>query len=273
MAIKLGQIETRVIDCHTHVFPRALAPRVIERFLNLSPTEVFSDGTAQGWLEHMDSSGVDISLLLSVPTKPNQVETVNDFLRPFLTSNRFIPFASVHPKHPDPVGVIRRASKDGFKGIKLHPLMQDFKPQDPRMFAAYDAAIEEDMVILFHAGAGMDYDAIRGSKADFDAFFDKYDYGKVVTAHLGGRHNFQDFPEFKTGWPGYIDISFSLGMMPDEYLVDLIRDFGIDNVLYGSDGPWRSESRDLAMLAEIGLSELELEKILYGNAARLLGLN
>ncbi len=272
MTIRLADSETKVIDSHAHVFPDALAPHVIEVFLKLFPTEVFADGTVSGWLDHMDHSGVDKSVILSVPTKPSQVDSINDFLRPLIKHERFIPFASVHPNHDDPVGVIRKAAEDGFKGIKLHPLLQVFKPQEKRMFPIYDAAIEEDMVILFHAGAGMDFDDIRGSKSDFDEFYQQYDYHRAVLAHLGGRANFQDYPDFKQGWPGYIDLSFSLGMMPDDYLVALVRDYGIDRVLYGSDGPWRSESRDLEMLTALDFNDQELQKMFYCNAAQLLGL-
>jgi predicted TIM-barrel fold metal-dependent hydrolase len=269
MSIALSTGMTPLIDFHAHVFPHALAPRVLSQFLRY-PIEVFSDATVEGWLAHMEQSGVEQSVLLSVPTRPAQVQSVNDFLTPFIGHERLIPFAGVHPEHEDPVGVIRRARESGFKGIKLHPLMQDFKPQERRMLPLYKAAIEEGMIILFHAGAGMDYDDIRGSRSDFEAMFELCDYDRMVFAHLGGRPNFQQFPEFKTGWPGYLDLSFSLGLMPDDYLVGLVRDFGTDRVLFGTDGPWRSESHDIAYLTQIGFTEEELRAILHDNAARLL---
>ncbi|MDR3053170.1 MAG: amidohydrolase family protein [Coriobacteriales bacterium] len=271
MSIIVGQHTTPIIDFHVHVYPDALAARVVKAFSRF-PIEIFADATVAGWLAHMDQSGVEKSVLLSVATKPSQVETVNDFLRPFLGHERFIPFAGVHPEHKDPVGVIRQAAEDGFTGIKLHPIMQNFKPQEKRLRPLYDAAIEEGLIIVFHAGAGMDYDAIRGSKEDFDALLAQYDYERFVFAHLGGRPNFQKFPEFKSGWPGYLDLAYSVGFMPDEYLLALIRDFGSNRILFGTDGPWQSEAENIARLKTIGLSEQELADILYNNAARLLNI-
>jgi len=63
-----------------------------------------------------------------------------------------------------------------------------------------------------------------------------------------------------------------MGLMPDDYLVALVRDFGTQRVLFGTDGPWASEQRDLDYLKGIGFSDQELCDILYNNAAGLLGL-
>jgi predicted TIM-barrel fold metal-dependent hydrolase len=267
----LSSGQTPVIDFHVHVYPDALAPRVLASFLKY-PIKAYSDGTANGWLTCMDDCGVETSVLLSVPTRPAQVEPANRFLAQFLDNSRLIPFAGVHPECDDAVGIIRQAAEQGFSGIKLHPLMQHFKPQERRMFPLYDAAIAEGLVVVFHAGAGMDYDDIRGSKQDFDELFERYDYDRFVVAHLGGRPDFQAFPAFKDGWPGYLDLAFSLGLMPDDYLVNLVRSFGVDRVLFGTDGPWHGLAEDLASVLSVGFSDEELRAMLYGNAARLLGL-
>jgi predicted TIM-barrel fold metal-dependent hydrolase len=262
-----------VIDFHTHVYPEALAPRVVKLFTEDFPINVYGDGTLDGLRAQMRASGVATSVVLPVPTKPQQVESCNRYLEPLLDSDgSLVPFLGVHPDYEGAAELVHRGAERGYKGIKLHPIMQGFKPQEPRMWPIYDAAIEEGMIILFHAGAGMDYDAIRGSKEDFDRFFDRYNYNRVVLAHLGGRPNYQDFPAFKTGWPGYIDVSYSLGMMPDDYLVALARDFGTTRVLFGTDSPWHGQAQDLAAIRAAGFTQAELDDILYNNAAQLLGL-
>ncbi|MDR1713285.1 MAG: amidohydrolase family protein [Coriobacteriales bacterium] len=284
MTIQLTTGPTPVIDFHVHVYPEKLAPRVMAAFSKF-PILIGTDGTVAAWLAHMDAAGVDKSVLLTVPTKPAQVVAANDFLRPLLYHDRFIPFAGVHPACEDAAGIVRRAAREGFRGIKLHPIMQGFKPQDARMFPIYDAAIDAEMVILFHAGAGMDFDAedkpmsttnaARGTLADFAALFAQRDYGqyqRFVFAHLGGRPNFQQFPDFKRGWPGYLDLAYTMGLMPDEHLLALARDFGCDRILFGTDGPWADEQRDLDYLLHIGFDDDELRGILYNNAAQLLGL-
>jgi aminocarboxymuconate-semialdehyde decarboxylase len=47
---------------------------------------------------------------------------------------------------------------------------------------------------------------------------------------------------------------------------------GIDNVMYGTDYPCWDPATALALLAEIGLSPADQEKLFYGNARRILGL-
>jgi aminocarboxymuconate-semialdehyde decarboxylase len=48
--------------------------------------------------------------------------------------------------------------------------------------------------------------------------------------------------------------------------------YGIDNVMYGSDYPCWDPKTALALIDEIGLSELEKEKLFNRNARRILGL-
>jgi len=48
--------------------------------------------------------------------------------------------------------------------------------------------------------------------------------------------------------------------------------FGIDNVMYGTDYPCWDPAACLPLLAEIGLSKDDQEKLFYRNARRILGL-
>ena len=48
--------------------------------------------------------------------------------------------------------------------------------------------------------------------------------------------------------------------------------YGIDHVMYGSDYPCWDPATALALIEEIGLPDADLEKLLYRNALRILGL-
>jgi len=48
--------------------------------------------------------------------------------------------------------------------------------------------------------------------------------------------------------------------------------YGIDRVMYGSDYPCWDPATALALIEEIGLSDADLDKLLYRNAQRILGL-
>ena len=48
--------------------------------------------------------------------------------------------------------------------------------------------------------------------------------------------------------------------------------YGIERVMYGSDYPCWDPATALALIQEIGLPDADLEKLLYRNAQRILGL-
>lgn len=264
----------RIIDAHTHCWADALAPRVVELFQAtlITSAVAYFDGTIAGLINHMDECGIERSVVLPVATKPKQVDVINDWLAPFIQSDRIIPFCAIHPDTPNKKEVIENAAAKGFKGVKLHPLNQVFYPQEERLWPIYEACIENDMVITFHAGAGMDLPAVRGSKEDFDAYFDRYPYEKTVLAHLGGTRTLYDNPEVLEGRPGYIDLAYFIGKIDDKALVDTCRAHGTKRVLFGTDSPWSSQRLDTEHLLKIGFTQEELEDILYDNAARLFGV-
>lgn len=182
----------------------------------------------------------------------------------------------VYPWMDDPVGEIRRCAELGFKGLKLHPVNQHFRMSDPRMFPIYRAAIEEGLVLLFHTGSGIDYPTVGPdwdcSTSEIERFFDKFPYERTVLAHLGGAMDFHHFPEIHPEWPGYMDTAFELGHKPNEFILEAIRSFGVDRILFGTDSPWEDTADFLTRIAHMGLTEEEQRAILYDNGARLLGL-
>lgn len=266
-----------IVDVHCHVWPEALAPRVHAKFTEVADKigkfELSTDCTIDGLRRHMSASGVAKAILLPVSTKPSQVEPINAELEPLLDDGQLLPFATVHPDCDDPVGVVRRVAEAGFPGIKLHPYDQGFWPHEKRMFPIYDAIAEEGLYVLFHAGptGGDIYD--RRLTYGFDVYFDHCPYEKTILAHLAGTMGMQEVPDdIDYERPGYVDLAFTLGIMPDDVWLDLVHRFGVERVLYGSDSPWRSEADDLEHIAHVGLTEQELRLILSGNAHRLFGL-
>jgi len=63
--------------------------------------------------------------------------------------------------------------------------------------------------------------------------------------------------------------SFALGA---EGWRDIIRYFGVDRVMFGSDFPMWDPGKEAALLRSAGLNEDEMEKIFSKNAQKYLGL-
>ena len=85
----------------------------------------------------------------------------------------------------------------------------------------------------------------------------------------------------------YIDTAFSLGrftplndgyyssdeecmMLHSDEFVRMIRAFGAERVIFGTDSPWASQSECVNMMKNLPLNEREKELIFSGNALSLL---
>jgi predicted TIM-barrel fold metal-dependent hydrolase len=79
-------------------------------------------------------------------------------------------------------------------------------------------------------------------------------------------------------WPGHVyhDISWIgqafAGGPFEEQFVWLMRQVGLDRVLYGSDWPQCDPAESLAAARSLGLTDAEQEQLLYSTAAELLRL-
>ncbi|MCX8007904.1 MAG: hypothetical protein N3B11_07345, partial [Coriobacteriia bacterium] len=70
-------VERRVIDFHTHVFPDELAERALAQMMDRTHMRAFYDGTLSGLYGSMERSGVAVSVLAPVATRPSQVSSIN----------------------------------------------------------------------------------------------------------------------------------------------------------------------------------------------------
>lgn len=56
-----------------------------------------------------------------------------------------------------------------------------------------------------------------------------------------------------------------------EQFLRMVKSFGAERILFGTDSPWADMAESLELVRESGLAASELEAVLGGNAARLLG--
>lgn len=261
----------RVIDFHTHAFPNALAPAAIAALEAQGDITAHYDGTIGGLIETMDHAGIDISVVQPVATKPSQVPSINDWAAS-LASDRIVPFGSMHPDLEDPRAEVARMAAIGLKGFKMHPEYQEFEPHEQRMERVYEAAAEHGMVVLFHAGGDIAFDTTRGTPSSFASVLDRWPGLHAVLAHLGGFREWPGVSEHLAGRDVMLDTAYTLGHLPDEEFVAIVRAHGAGRVMFGSDGPWTDPARELDHMHSLGFSEDELDAILGRNAELLLGL-
>ena len=278
-----------IIDMHTHTFPAKIAQSTLEKLSAASHTHPFTDGTQEGLLRSMAGAGVDRSVVLPVATAPRQVEHINDSSAKINErSGALLSFGCMHPDFQGWREELARVKALGLKGIKLHPVYQGADFDDPRFLRILDRAGELGLLVTTHAGDDIGFPgAVHCSPEMVRRAVEQVGPVKLILAHMGGWRNWGRVLEQLPGLPVYLDTSFSTGRMtpidghysPQELelldeaqFMELVRAFGPDRVLFGSDSPWSSQKESVDWLRALPLAEEEKAAILGGNAARLLGL-
>ena len=67
-----------------------------------------------------------------------------------------------------------------------------------------------------------------------------------------------------------IDTAFSFEYLGEENFVRMIKRFGSERVLFGTDSPWSSQTESVEKIKLLPLTDSEKEKILYSNAKRII---
>lgn len=261
------------IDIHTHAFPDGLAKRAIQSLEAAASWKSVGPGTIKGLIKSMDRADIDISVICNIATKPDQAEAILGWCRE-IDTDRIIPLPSVHPKTEDLSGWVKRIADEGFHGIKLHPMYQDFPADDPAMDEFYAAVRDEGLMVTLHCGKDIAFpeDDDRAAPRRFANLIERFPGLKLVCTHMGGWKDWDQVEEHLIGKDVYLETSFSLMFLEASRAADMIIRHGTDKVLLGSDWPWADQGEEIERIRNLGLDEKATDGILWSNAARLLGL-
>jgi uncharacterized protein len=193
-----------------------------------------------------------------------------------------IPFASVDPlEGPDAVVLLRHLAACGARGLKLHPSLQAFAPNDRDWYPLYEAASELGLPTVFHTGQtgiGAGLPGGRGIKLRYsdpmlidDVAADHPDL-TIILAHPSVPWQDAAISIATHKANVYIDLS---GWSPKYFPPQLVRAAnGLlrQKVIFGSDYPVITPDRWLDDFAALDIKPEVRPLILKDTAARLLGL-
>lgn len=194
-----------------------------------------------------------------------------------------IPFGSVDPrKGPEAVNRARRlVTEYGVKGLKLHPSLQDFVPNDEAYYPLYEAMEELGTVVLFHTGQtgiGAGLPGGRGIKLRYsdpmllDDVAADFPTLSIVMAHPGVPWTDSAISVATHKANVHMDLS---GWLPKYFPAQLIRQISTllrRKVLFGSDFPVITPDRWTQSFDELTVKDEAKPLIMKDNAIRLLGL-
>jgi len=194
----------------------------------------------------------------------------------------FVGFGSVDPhKGERAVAELDQVRELGLKGIKLHPSLQAFNPEDERFWPLYARCQELGLICLFHTGTsgiGAGMPGGQGIRLDYarpihlDAVAATFPELRIIAAHFGFPWHLEMLAIALHKTNVFIDIS---GWAPRYIPPEVVREMKgrlQDRFLFGSDYPFIQPSRCLDELGELGLSAEATQKLLVENGKRLLGL-
>jgi len=264
-----------IIDFHTHIFPDHIAERTIKYLEEECNSKACTNGTLDALKKSMKEGGIDISVVLPVATKPSQFDTVNSFASSITGKDGIISFGGIHPDNEDFSQKLKKIKELGLKGIKLHPDYQKTFIDEPKMVDLIRQAVLLDLIVVVHAGLDIGLPDPVHCPPDRTANMLKqidYENARIVLAHMGGYAMWDDVEKYLLGKNVWFDTSFCLGKMDDGQFVRIIRNHGVERILFATDSPWSDQKATVNYIKRVGLSENELESILHKNAESLLGI-
>jgi uncharacterized protein len=182
------------------------------------------------------------------------------------------PFGSVHPRKKRVKEKLEEQLHIGARGIKLHPQLQLFMPGAPEAAAIYKFAAKERIPVIWHCGpVGIELKRALPfvHVAGYEQPLAEHPNTTFLLGHAGALSCAEAVALQRRYKNAYLEVScISLAQMRD-----VVRDADPDRIVYGTDWPFYHHSLALAKVLIATEDNLPLrKKILYDNAARLLGL-
>ena len=288
-----------IIDFHTHTFPDKIAEAAVDKLKHAAHMESYRNGTENSLRESMREADIDISVVLPVATYPEQAIKINNSVIEKFSDGvnaGLLSLGAIHPHTEGAEAELERLKSAGIKGIKIHPLYQDTDLDDESYIRILKKCAELELLVVTHAGLDIGVPGEARATPQMSArAIEKVNSGsdpelKIVLAHMGGWFNWNETAKVLKGLPFFADTAFSFGdiepikgeedvfiekyrhMLKADELRDLIREYGTDRVVFGSDSPWAKQKKSVEFVKNCGLDEEELLQIFEENAVRLLGL-
>lgn len=262
-----------ILDAHCHIFPDRLAQKAADHIGQFYHIPMNLDGRVSTLLDVGGAAGVTHFLVHSVATSPAQVRSINEFISTTVGTypHQMIGFGALHPASHHLEQDLRQLISLGLKGIKLHPDIQQFDMDSPEALCLYQMAAAHGLPVLIHTG---DYRYDFSHPRRLKRVLQLVPNLVVIAAHLGGWSVFEEAQRLLPGTPNlYVDCSSCLYALSAQKATQMIRAFGTDRVLFGTDYPMWLPDQELARFDRLDLNQKEKAQILFENAALLLGIS
>ncbi len=258
-----------IIDMHAHIFPHKISEKATRSIGDFYDVKMFyAIGESEALLQSEQEIGARKMLVCSVATTAKQVVSINDFIAAECAAHpEFIGFAALHGAYADIAGEVERVIGMGLQGVKLHPDFQRTAIDDKASYRIFEA-IEGRLPVLIHMG---DYRHDFSHPTMLAKVMKDFPKLQVIASHLGGYGAWAEaeavlYPAEQM----MVDTSSSLAFMSKDRALRLIRHYGTERCMFGSDFPMWSPAEEVERHLALGLTEDEYRKIFAENAKRFM---
>ena len=264
----------RILDAHCHIYPDGIARKAVQavdRFYDGLPADHY-DGTVSTLIETGRGAGISRFVVHSVATKPEQVGSINRFIARAAEdlNGAFIGMGTMHLDAADLRGDFEALRALGLKGVKLHPDIQRFNVDDPRAMSIYEMCEDAGLPVCVHTG---DYRYDYSNPPRVACILHAFPRLKFIGAHFGGWSVWDEAAKLLTDFPNItVDSSSTFYALKPEKVRALIRTWGTERVMFGTDYPLWPQQRDIDYLLKLNLTDDDYRRIFWDNAAALFGM-
>ncbi|MFY9224698.1 MAG: amidohydrolase family protein [Blastocatellia bacterium] len=253
-------------------------PEIKRLFKQSGSVEMMEKGlSTEQIIEAMDKAGIE-RLMLSAWHRPGQWVHHNDDVAGMVNKypERFSGVAAVNLEKPvEAVRELERAVKElGFKALRVVPWLWNRPPNDKFYFPLYVKCIELNIAFCTQVGhTGPLMPSETGRPIPYlDEVALIFPELKIVAGHIG--YPWTD-EMIGLAWKHenvYIDTSAYLPRYYPTQLIQYIKSYGQDKVLFGTNFPQLSLEKCVQQVYELGLSKEVQDKFLGKNAKRVFNL-
>ena len=155
-----------------------------------------------------------------------------------------------------------------FVGVKLHPLLDGYHPNDPAVHPLAAALVERDLPLLVHCGH-----PIFTLPWSIEELIVNFPEARVILGHMGHGNIVYINASIDVAARNpnvYLETS---GMPMHTKIVEAVERVGPDRVLYGSDAPFHHPRVEIEKVRVSGLEPALVERVLGLNSLAVFGVS
>lgn len=256
-------------------------PEQVQNVIDMTAAVSYAN-TLKKLSRELDEANVDYVCMYPIAPYMN----FEDYRVAALAEPRILPFTSADWSMGDAKAIGEKLLADveqGAYGLKIHPILQKISLRDPLVEEVLSIWEQAGLPVVSHCGVNSYYhegseeaktqEPINGNLEDFMYLVKRMPGVKFISAHAGGLTGGEAeiLAENLAGAENlWVDTTFR----SSEDMSMLVELFGEDRVLFGVDRPFGGtlESVEAAFRA-FGKGTVLSEKVMYTNAAKLIGLD